>query len=362
MKFFVPLNSNTLLSSATSDVDIVLCPDKNLLTGLSDFQKSFPTPTSLEADLLHLAAAVFACDLAHKRSERERYTRNFELEIEVVNYQGLNARKSDLEYLLYVLSQDNWEIKFTAQRGQPEPTQQWLTGKGKTLLFSGGLDSLAGAVDIIDSDGAESLQLASHQTGNTTNRHAQTELVKYLQDHYQKELAHVTIRTGGKPHEEFNFPKDDEREGSQRTRSFMFLTIGALAARRTGRNTLVMLAENGQMAIHLPLTAGRIGAFSTHTAHPEFISEATSFFAQVLNYSITVENFYLYKTKAEVVSKLVSHHRDAIPISTSCWKNARVAQHCGECVPCFVRRVALEANGLSLNEFGRDLFNENIEI
>ena len=55
-------------------------------------------------------------------------------------------------------------------------------------------------------------------------------------------------------------------ENSQRTRSFLFLVLGALAARRAGHIEIVYLAENGQMAIHLPLTQGRIGAFSTHTA------------------------------------------------------------------------------------------------
>jgi hypothetical protein len=36
---------------------------------------------------------------------------------------------------------------------------------------------------------------------------------------------------------------------------------------------LIYIAENGQMAIHLPLTQARIGAFSTHTAHVQNLAE-----------------------------------------------------------------------------------------
>ena len=34
--------------------------------------------------------------------------------------------------------------------------------------------------------------------------------------------------------------------------------------------------------------------------------------------------------------------------------------HCGECVPCISRRIALEANGLNFNEYQRDIFSETI--
>ena len=34
--------------------------------------------------------------------------------------------------------------------------------------------------------------------------------------------------------------------------------------------------------------------------------------------------------------------------------------HCGRCVPCLVRRVAVESHGLRLAEYERDLFSENI--
>ena len=67
------------------------------------------------------------------------------------------------------------------------------------------------------------------------------------------------------------FPKDNFRENSQRTRSFLFLTLAALVTRRCGFNKVLFMAENGQFAIHLPLNSSSVGPFSTHTADPQFI-------------------------------------------------------------------------------------------
>ena len=62
----------------------------------------------------------------------------------------------------------------------------------------------------------------------------------------------------------------------------MFLILAALVARRLGRRDLLMIAENGQMAIHLPLSTARIGAFSTHTAHPDVLDSMQTILSSAL--------------------------------------------------------------------------------
>lgn len=341
---------------------LVLVPGKNLRCGNDDFEDAVGKLTSLEDDLLRVASAIFACDLAFKRGERENITRTIELTIPVVNSQAFERLCTDLESILYVLSHDNWTLKFLRLKGNPEGAQEWPKGKGKTLLFSGGLDSLAASVDLIDELGAENVQLASHLTGNQLTRGTQEGLVSYLNASFNTTVRRVALRTGGRKYQELDFPSDQEREETQRTRSFMFLTIAALAARRNGQNEVVMIAENGQMAIHLPLSAARIGAFSTHTAHPEFVQLAGEFFSKLLDHTIEVTNPYLYRTKAEVVSKIATEHKGAVAEAVSCWRGSRVPglNHCGECVPCLVRRIAVEANGLSLDEYARNLLSEDI--
>jgi 7-cyano-7-deazaguanine synthase in queuosine biosynthesis len=348
--------------SPPKNAGLVLAPGGNLRWGGSGFKEKFGTLTSLEEDLLILSSAIYGCDLAFKRGERENITRNIALRVPVTNFQAFERVHGDLEHILYVLSHDNWTVEFARRGGSPESAATWSKQQGKTLLFSGGLDSLAAAVELLDQIGPAHLQLASHVTGNQLTRGTQEKLVEYLNSKYQPQVNRIALRTGGHKHKDFPFPSDQDREETQRTRSFMFLAIGSLAARRSGQSEVVMIAENGQMAIHLPLSAARIGAFSTHTAHPQFVDLASDFFSKVLDYQIQISNPYLYRTKAEVVKGLVAKHPTAIGISVSCWRGSRVSgsNHCGECVPCLVRRVAVEANGLKLPEYARDLLAEDV--
>ena len=347
-------------TTAPPDTDLWLDIGQSLYTGQEQFVDYFGSITSLERDLLVVASTIFACDIKAKRGMREDINRQMVLTIPVVNVHAFDGQKVTLRRILRKLSNDNWDITFVRAPGDPEPQLTWPSVTGKTLLFSGGLDSLAAAVDLLDEYGPGQVQLASHKTGNTTTIASQNRLHEYLEGRYGAagRLQRVGLRTGGRNTEEAEFSEDPEI--TQRTRSFMFLTIAALAARRRGMSEIVMIAENGPLAIHLPLSAGRIGAFSTHTAHPEVVSRATEFFSAVLQYPITVENPFLYKTKAEVVAKLAAHHQEAIPLSMSCWKGARVGKHCGFCIPCYIRRIALEAHGVKVDEWKRDMFEENV--
>jgi hypothetical protein len=123
------------------------------------------------------------------------------------------------------------------------------------------------------------------------------------------------------------------------------------------------MAENGQMAIHLPLTEGRIGARSTHTAHPDVLDEMEQFLRVALDLPIRIVNPYVAKTKAEVIKPVWDTLPEAIAASTSCWKNSRLparATHCGTCIPCYVRRIAIETYGSDTTAYARDPWRENL--
>lgn len=342
-----------------------LFPGANLTTGERHFSDFFGGPTSLEVDVLTVASAVFACDLAIKRGEREDFTRTIELTIPVVNRAVFEGVLEELQFALYRLSHDAWQIRFTQRLGTPESPRDWTSNApGKVLLFSGGLDSLAAAVHY--GSLGERIQLSSHITANQAISNAQEKLHDYLERRFPDRFSRMAIRVGGasKPRRGLPFPSDQEREETQRTRSFLFLALGALAARRRGFRDVVMIAENGQMAIHLPLTAGRISAFSTHTAHPEYVHSMGRVLSRLLDYPIRIENPFLYMTKAEVVRETVLEHPETLQHAVSCWKASRVAgekNHCGFCVPCLVRRIAVEAHGVSLPEYKRDLLAEDVE-
>ena len=344
--------------SSRGAVHHVLEEGSNLQTGLRDFEDHFGEATSLERDLLVIAAAVLAADRASPRGEREEFARTFALRIGVANLERLVPLTTRLERVLRLLSQDSWTLTLAASADVPERDYDAPEQDGRSLLFSGGLDSLAAAVEF--GTRPHSLQLVSHTTHNSATSRTQAQLADalvragYTLEHRQ---FFVSSRSGG--------PSELEHavENTQRTRSFLFLVLGALAARRTGQRELVYLAENGQMAIHLPLTHGRIGAFSTHTAHPAVLASMEEFLTAALSVPIRITNPYVHRTKREVVQVIAAAVPSLIPAANSCWMNARLpagVTHCGICVPCYVRRIAIESLGPDATTYNRDIWSENI--
>jgi 7-cyano-7-deazaguanine synthase in queuosine biosynthesis len=354
----------TVDETAPSGSTLYLKPAANLVTGEEHFIRLFRSITSLEIDILTVASAIYACDLAVRRGEREQIAREIDITIPVTNLHAFNNVLDEIRYGLLILGHDAWRIHFVAREGTPEPATPWPTiGTGKVLLFSGGLDSFAAAITLGES--SEHVHLVSHITANPTIQGAQQTLFDYVNEKFKSQFDRFTFRIGGRtrPADGFPFPSDNDREETQRTRSFLFLSLAGLVARRLGTPDIVFIAENGQMAIHLPLTAARIGAFSTHTAHPEFINTMAGLLSVLLNYPIRINNPFLYMTKAEAIRPVVERHSEMISTTISCWRASRIGgglRHCGSCIPCLVRRISLEANGISTNEYQRDIFTEDI--
>jgi len=340
--------------------DLVLIPGQNLYTGINSFMTHFKEATTLEIDLLNLSSAVYATDLALKRNPLENYIRTIDFSIEVVNFHAFERIKQNLVDALYTLSCDNWTINFVHVKGEAEAPKKDNSKDGVVLLFSGGLDSLCGSA-YYASKGTP-LELVSHINTNRITSGAQEQLYKAVKAHFKETVINRSeYRVNGRKRPKFPFP--EEREDSQRTRSFLFLSLAALTARRIGYDKIISISENGQFAIHLPLTSARVGPFSTHTADPKFVLIAQELFKLLLQMkSLSIENPFLYHTKGEILVHLPKELNEIIPQSVSCWKASRIEKnHCGECIPCFTRRIALESKGIVLKEYGVDLFSEQIE-
>jgi hypothetical protein len=160
------------------NADITLDSTKNLITGEEDFASHYEKVTTLEADLLLIASAVFAADRAIPRGEREDLTRGFGISIPIVNIGRIQPFVGRIEGILRTLSNDSWRIEFRQQDGRQEPAFKVPKANGQTLLFSGGLDSLAAALEF--EHPLNPLQLVSHITKNQPTDRAQKELAKLL--------------------------------------------------------------------------------------------------------------------------------------------------------------------------------------
>jgi 7-cyano-7-deazaguanine synthase in queuosine biosynthesis len=350
MRVFVRRDPNE-----TSAADVIFEVGANIYTGEDDFASQFGSATSLEADLLLVGASIFAADRCLERGPLQHAERSIELSIPVVNAATLLPLAGNIERVLRKLSHDSWRVEFRHIGGQPEQGFSTPNKPGRTLLFSGGLDSFAAGYEFSRS---APLQLVSHVTRNQQTRIAQDLLYRELGDAGCNCHLHRFFVSSRSAAPAENIQHDIEN--SQRTRSFLFLILGALVARRSGHRELLMLAENGQMAIHLALNPARVGPYSTYTAHPDVLALTQTILQASLQFPLTIQNPYWDLTKAEVVSRVVNDLPGALPSSTSCWRNTRLpenASHCGECIPCIVRRVAIEMHIKDATQYARDVWS-----
>ena len=351
------MKTGVILDGISGD-QLILEEGKNLFIDFSPFA-SLGVVDSLDSDLVRVASYIFAADLAIARLDCEQHLRTITLTVPVVNFDAFERLRPIIEDALTILSHDNWTLRFVREDGDAaRRNKEWPAKQDATLMFSGGLDSFCGAAHLLSS--SESLTLVSHITHNHDVKSAQANLAAIVKKTFESSVDHLQVLVHGRNFKEFDFPAD--REVTQRTRSFLFVALAAVAAHLSGSRRIIVMAENGQFAIHLPLSEARIGSFSTHTAHPEFLKAMQQILRELYACpDLEVTNPFLYFTKGEVVAALPDSLRPAIVNSTSCWKASRVKESlCGECVPCLSRRIALEFHGIHIKEYHRDLLIEKI--
>ena len=233
-----------------------------------------------------------------------------------------------------------------------DPTAQSIA-PDEVILFSGGLDSLAGTVDAMAA--GKQVALVSHQ-GSTMVASKQNGLIADLREHTKPGSVFFVPVAINKGHEE-------AAEFTQRTRSFMFATLGLIVARMFGRNDLSFY-ENGVVSINLPIAEHVLGARASRTTHPAFLANCSRLFSLLLSSDFRLQNPYLWKTKSEVVSVLAERQRaDLISNTFSCTRvreATKRSQHCGVCSQCVDRRFGILAAGLSAfdpaDNYAVDLF------
>jgi hypothetical protein len=109
------------------------------------------------------------------------------------------------------------------------------------------------------------------------------------------------------------------------------------------------MAENGLIALNPPLGKSRVGSLSTRTAHPRFLHSLLAFLNGQRIFEGSLRNPFLYLSKTDIVDGLESWQKPLVLRSVSCAHAATVVRyegensvhHCGYCLPCIYRRVAL---------------------
>jgi hypothetical protein len=313
------------------------------------------------ADLVEIACYIYSADqFTRRESSRmprlgENWRRGFRFVIPVRDLQTWE-RPAVLKVLadtLGFLSEDTYEFRFVP-RQTTTGLQPYLdlTGDGpapgftpdKVILFSGGLDSLAGAAQALMKE-RQRVALVSHQSSPMV-RSKQLHLVAALRDRGPpSSLFHVSVLVTKGQREAVEF--------TQRSRSFLFAALGFVVA-RLFRRTEITFFENGVMSMNLPIARHVIGSRATRTTHPRVLSNFGKLFSLIAGEEVRVPNPFFWLTKGEVLRRLGEVGcSDLIEPSFSCTRVRSATQtktHCGLCSQCVDRRFAILAAGLQAHE------------
>ena len=319
----------------------------NVRLGLPDFVRSVYHLPDRCLDLLEIAAYVFAGDRLTLRGsknsvEYHSWARNFHYVVRVRDYTfwgRSDVREALRDALLFVTGDQSYD--FTLQPGHSTPQADLFDNEGfqveaddlSILLFSGGLDSLAGAIQRLNETN-DSVCLVSHQSSQPSIVKTQDGLVKALQGEHPGRVHHYRFRT--------SLRRIRAREETQRTRSFLYGSIAFAIAQAFGRDT-VFVYENGITSLNFTRRDDLLNARASRTTHPQTLGKLAELFTMIADHPISMETPFLWKTKSDVVESLITAGQGhLIPSSVSCshtYKPVVNATHCGECFQCVDRRI-----------------------
>ena len=350
----------------------------NLKVDYSEAYRIIGLPKSDAFDFFLIGVIVYGIDNAIDRDKYSinGWSRELEVSFSVFNPAKWNSVSEVLKKSLDFLTGDIWTISFEHHSVDSyylpsrKDLNEFNTNKGTfddvsaVSLFSGGLDSLIGIIDQCENLVDKKVLLASHSDGNFKGvMSEQDECFKSISSKYSKVLSWARIKvslqniTDGEAY---------KNEITTRSRSILFLGIGVLYANSILDNIDVLIPENGTIAINHPLTASRRSSCSTRTAHPHFINLLNDLLNSI---GITnhIKNPYELMTKGEMVENCMNQAllNKTIELSCSCaknghnyhWDNRTGTKHCGRCMPCMYRRVALNKVNNDNQLYGIDIFN-----
>nr|WP_294515994.1 7-cyano-7-deazaguanine synthase [uncultured Rhodopila sp.] len=309
------------------------------------------------ADALDIAAFVYAADSAVSRNRSnsvsdqiEPWSRSYSLEIGVrdPDFWMLPEVASNLNRVLSLLSDDKYAFKFEKlvdDRARQDylnlgDSHDWeFKDPSRVLMFSGGLDSLAGAAE--RAAAGEKLVLVSHRSvpRMETRQHRLFEKLKETYPHADILRVPVWVHKTG---------NGRTGEYTQRTRSFLFWALG-LAVGSSVNAGGISFFENGIVSLNLPVADQVLRARASKTTHPLALKYLEELAGRVLGRPFAVDNPFILLNKTEVVQTAIrSGASDLIQYSCSCAHTHRQranAWHCGCCSQCIDRRLAIIAAG-----------------
>jgi 7-cyano-7-deazaguanine synthase in queuosine biosynthesis len=327
---------------------------------LSKFVNDINSLPDRIVDLLEIASYVYAADRSVFRGKRdsvdnESWSRSFEFHIPVRDFDFWDNEKIKTllsSALIFMTGDRQFNFVFEKYKNLPALsiqallfTEEYMTldeaKDTEIMLFSGGLDSLAGAIEYLNNDKSKHICLVSHNANNSTTS-TQNKLVGYLQKKYGKErIKHYKFECHFMGHTK-------SRDETQRVRMFLFSAI-AFSISCCYKKDNFYVFENGITSINLLKQADVFHARASRTTHPKTIGLLKQFYL-TMNDKFDVYTPYFSKNKSDIISIFRQFNEiDIISSSVSCSATRNkpaVFNHCGCCSQCIERRFALYSENL----------------
>ncbi len=326
--------------------------------------KSFeiiPRPSVESLDFLYFSVYISIIDRLIKREWfADNWSRNIEVEIPVSNPKKWEESRDKFEKALNFLSGDNWSLIFVnLEENYFQIDELPLLENNKrykhVCLFSGGLDSLIGAIDLAQNE--DNIILSSFYDGHGAISDKQNKLFREI-----KGSKNIFLN-------QFALKSFYSNENTTRVRSILFLGLAIFTAINLDIPTITT-PENGLIAINIPLTSSRAGSNSTRTMHPYFISCLQQALIS-LGHNIKIDNPYIFMTKGEMLlscdnktllNTLIKETMSCSHPSIRQYWCRKDVKHCGYCMPCIIRRASIHKYDSSKDsgyDYGIDIFDKD---
>ena len=332
-------------------------PTRNVNISLARFARNVLRIPPRTLDLLELAAYTYAADRLVKRGHRRAvefhsWPRRIHVRTKVRDiefWQRSDVREVLCGCLKFMTGDAKFSFSFEgghatapASLFDREDFEHPVGSKDtEVTLFSGGLDSLSGVLRSLVHTG-RSLVLVSHH-GQPGVKGVQKRLANALKDLFPDRVHHYGFTC--------TFRGVRAVEETQRSRSFLYASIGFAICQALGSGTLTVY-ENGVTSLNLRRREDLANARASRTTHPRSIADLERFLRLVAgDGAFKIATPFLWKTKRAVVETLVSSDGgNLIASSVSCtrtFQRVSDATHCGQCFQCLDRRMSMFAGGFN---------------
>jgi len=347
--------SKAVYASKTETIPLLLWGSSaNIALRISDItRKMVANLPELYTDLLEISTYVHCADQTTPRGgsgarsigAKWRRNMNFVVPVRKPDFWSKQEVVEALVETLTFLSDDNYDFHFV-KLTNPPPVETYFEFPeievgfvaDEIVPFSGGLDSLAGAVQEIFVD-QNRVALVSHRSAPKIapkQQQLHAEMCRRCSSDLKPLHIPVWIHKHG-------WRSSDD---SQRNRSFLYASLAATIAAMFKKNR-IRFYENGIISFNLPVAEQVIGARATRTTHPKSVARFQKLFSLMSDSEFAVETPFIWKTKTDVVELIKNAGTaDLIKYAVSCsrvFEITKLHTHCGCCSQCIDRRLAVFA-------------------